>query len=379
MKRFLPLLMLIAATVVVSCKSTTGPGVVGLNTTPSGHGVDAAGDVWMSPPPVGQGIQLSVLPFVVPDSSEVQGNFYFDFPSDVDFQVARIEIAMNEGTHHMNCFKSPLTWPQDSGVGRPMVMRRDNGKIDTIVIRYQPQFNSSIVWNASDMMVEAQIPYLNWVLPKLNVGPDAGKQTVVKLPATQHMIIENHYVNKALVGGGFQTTPSGHGAIIINLWKTVDADNVTASMMVAKKTTIVIPPNSDVTFSKDCKFTAVDPASWPIYILGMTGHYHSRGKSFTVDKMQEILDASGVPTGVDTVIQAKIYQNASWSEPPFTSYDPPVQLKLGQYLRYTTEYVNNSGNTFVFGPHVATDEHCNLFSWFVPSWHDGQTVYDNQN
>ena len=89
--------MLLAASVIVSCKSTD------ITTT---HGVDAKGNVWMTPPPPGQGIQIAIQPFVVPDSSEVQGNFYFDLPSDVDFIVGRIEIAMNEGTHHMNCFFS---------------------------------------------------------------------------------------------------------------------------------------------------------------------------------------------------------------------------------------------------------------------------------
>jgi len=333
----------------------------------------------MAPPPPGEGIQMAIPPFTVPDSTEVQGDFYFTFPSSIDYEIGRIEIAMNEGTHHMNCFKTPIVWPPDSGQPQKMIMRLEDGSVDTQAIRFQPEFNATIVWAASDMMIEAQIPYLNWILPVMHEGTDSGKQTVVKLPASQRMIIENHYVNKTLVGGSTQATPNGKGAVIINLWKATTGNTVPASMMVAKKTNIDIPPNSDVTFQKDCKFTQLDNASdWPIYILGMTGHFHSRGKSFTVDKMQDILDANGVPTGNDSVFQANIYQNAAWNEPPFTSYDPPIQLNLGQYLRYTTEYVNNSSQTFLFGPQVATQEHCNLFSWFVPAWHDGQSIYDNQ-
>src|SRR5437588_9770767 len=70
----------------------------------SSHWVDASGNVQMDPPPPGEGIQIKILPFYVKSGTEDQEVYFFDFPSDVDFEIGRIEIANNEGTHHMNCF-----------------------------------------------------------------------------------------------------------------------------------------------------------------------------------------------------------------------------------------------------------------------------------
>jgi hypothetical protein len=381
MKKIFILSMILGTALLNSCayeSSQSNSGV--MSAFPSigsdRHWVDQDGNVQMDAPPPGMGIQMKIDAFDVPADTELQGNFYFSLPSDVPFTIGRIEIAMNEGTHHMNCFVTPLQWPIDSGLDRIMAMRKDDGSIENQKIKFQPEWNASIVWNQSDMMVEAQKSYLNWILPKT---PD-GKQTVVVLPARQRMIIELHYVNKTLADGSQQSTPSRKGKVIINLWKATTSNVVPSSMMVAKKTAIKIQPHSSPTFYKDCRFTPSQLAD-TIYILGMTGHFHSRGKSFRVDKMRDSVDINGNPTGAVITVQYGIYQNANWSEPPFTSYDPPIMLdrKRGEFIRYTTEYVNNTDYTFNFGPHVATDEHCNLFSWFVPAYNGGQTLYDNVN
>ncbi|MDP4228986.1 MAG: hypothetical protein Q8916_01115, partial [Bacteroidota bacterium] len=199
---------------------------------------------------------------------------------------------------------------------------------------------------------------------------------VVHFGANDTIIAENHFVNiDTLVAGGSQSTPNGKGKFIINLWKSTAASTTRSSMCFARKKSIKILPNSDVTFSKDCNFSPSDIVR-PISVLGMTGHYHSRGKRFWVDKMKGFYDANGNKTG-DTLLQANVYQSIAWDEPPFTVYDPPVLLNTGEFLRMSAEYVNNSANTFLFGPHVKTDEHFNLFTWFAPSWHNGQTLYDD--
>jgi hypothetical protein len=163
----------------------------------------------------------------------------------------------------------------------------------------------------------------------------------------------------------------------MNLWKATGGATVPASMMVARQKQLHIPPHQDYTISEDCNFTPSD-IDWPISILGMTGHFHSLGKKFTVDKMRAIVDVKGTRVG-DTLIQANIYHNATWSEPPFTSYNPPIQLNKGEFLRYTAEYFNNTDAVVLFGPRVKSQEHCNLFTWFVPAWHNGQTLYDDSN
>lgn len=364
MKRFLPLLILLAAFAMVSCKSST---VVTPTPTSSSHGVDASGNVWMAPPPTGEGLQIQAMAFDVPNNTEVQGDFYMYLPSDIGFDVSRIEIAMNEGTHHMNMYRSRINWPADSGVPRPVIYSHLEGKVDTVNVRYQAEFNAKIIWNESDMLVEAQIPYLNWALPVLANG----HQSVVHFYPHDTLIIENHFVNIDSVN---QTTPNGKGKFIINLWKapaTVPIDK--ASMCFVIEPAIKILPNSSPTFTKNIMFSPSD-ITWPISILGMTGHFHSRGKQFMVDKVQGFYDANS--NLIRDSVMTNIYTSIAWSEPLFKVFDTPVQLEKGQFLRMTATYVNNSPYTYIFGAHVKTDEHFNLFTWFTPSWHDGQTLYD---
>ncbi|MEI8135398.1 MAG: hypothetical protein WCH46_10080 [bacterium] len=374
MKRILPILILFSSWVVVSCKST---GTIETQVWGhSDHGVDGDKNVWMKAPPAGEGLQIAVQPFIVPgDSVEVQGNFYFHLPTSVPFDVGVIEIAMNEGTHHMNMYKSTVKWPADSGIPRPIVFTHLDGKVDTQNVRYQAEFNATIVRNGGDMMVEAQVPYLNWTFPKLPTG----EQTSVHFGANDTVIIENHYVNVPnLNGGGSQLTPNGKGKIIINLWKAQAASTVHASMMFARKTTsLIIPKYSDTVAQKSCYFSPTTLRAAPIYMLGMTGHYHSRGKNFWVEKRRAIHDGAGALIS-DSLI-ATIYRSPSWDEPPFAVFDPPIQLNLaaGDYIKYYAEYVNNTGNVIKFGPHVAVEEHMNLFTWFAPGWNDGQTLYDD--
>lgn len=362
MKRFLSLFTLLCAVAIVSCKST-------------GELVDPdAGNVSMKAPPPGMGIQIAIQPFDVPTDSEVQGNFYFKLPSDLPFNVGRIEIAMNEGTHHMNMYKSTVNWPKDSGTDRPVIFTHLDGKVDTVMIKYQAEFNATIVRNGGDMMVEAQIPYLNWVLPKLADG----KQSVVHFEPNQTLIVENHYVNfnSLPVSGGTQTSPNGKGKVIINLWK--DTSGLTpelSSMMFARQTHLSIPPNADYTITKDCFFPGV--STYPLSILSMTGHFHALGKKFWADKRRQTVDNNGNVIA-DTLIQANIYESSAWNEPPFTVYSTPIVLNAGEYIRFGANYVNTTNKTVLFGAHVATQEHCNLFVWFAPGVNGGATVYDDK-
>ena len=373
MKRLLPLCLLFAAAFIVSCKST------GVVADSQSHGVDASGNVWMNPPPAGQGIQIAILPFTVPDSAEVQGDFYLNIPSDVPFNVGRIEVAMNDGTHHMNLYKSNKVWPPDSGKPRAVAFSHDNGSIDTMNVRYQDEFNATIVrGDSGEMMVEAQVPYLNWEFPTLKEGPNAGHQTCVHFEANQKIVIENHYVNiPNLTGGGSQTTPNGKGKIIVNLWKSTEAQPAIAAMMFARKPNLVVE-TGDHTYSKDCKWGGAQGpyADTTLYILGMTGHFHSRGKSFWVEKRQSYNDIHGNPT--DSLV-ANIYQSITWNEPPFDVYPTPVKVNLGkgEFLRYYSEYVNTTANPIPFGAHVATQEHMNLFVWFTPGLFNAATCYDD--
>jgi hypothetical protein len=326
---------------------------------------DNDGNTVLKAPPPGEGYQLVIGPFDVPTGTEIQRDYYFALPNDEDIYVRKIEIAMNEGTHHMNFFRSTIELSDTLKTYRTTEIEytKDNKTWKETIGYEDSTFYRSSIFNESDMLIEAQLSgqLFTWDLPKL---PN-GKQSVIHLKAHERMLLQNHYVNAIT-----QQTKNHKGKVTINIWyaKGDPSNFEKASMCFARNLKIVVPPNSEVTFSKDCKFNVIPR---PMHILGMTGHFHSRGKSFTIDKMYEDPVTKEV-----SVLQENIYKSSSWSEPPFTPYDPPIELKTGEFIRYTCVFNNPTDKTFTFGPKVETNEHMNLFIWFTPSYNDGRTLYD---
>ncbi len=306
-----------------SCRST----VTNPPATTDGPGTDAQGNVTLPVPPADSGIQITFGPFSVPQGQEVQIDHWFKLPNDLPFDVGRIEIATNNGTHHMNLFRTLNQHPDTD----------------------EYNFASQAIWDESDLMIEAQQHFIDWSLP----GGIA-----VHLNKNEQMTMQVHYVNAST-----QNTPNGMGKVVVNLYKATGPVTQHASMLFAQKTSVVIKPHSDTSFSKFCDFSL---ANKPLNVYAMTGHFHSRGKEFTVEKWDS---ATNTSLGV-------IYQNAAWSEPPFLVFNPPVVINPGQLLKYTAVYHNDTDSTITFGPHVEYQEHCNLFLWFSPGYKDGQTIYD---
>lgn len=376
MKLLKVFIVLVSVGYLFGCKSSTAP------TTTEHVSHDAAGNVILEPPAPGEGIQIEVDTFAVPVGKEMQADFYFQLPNDAPIYVDHIEIAMNSGSHHMNCFRTTLKFDQGQfGDTTPVVQHqmifRHDGKVDSQMVPMQKSFYVTTVWNNSDMMVEAQVDHLDWNMAKL--GTDAsvpvalqGKQTAIRLEAHQNMIIENHYVN-----GGPQVTPSGKGKIYINLYYAKDANTTLASMYVGRYVHLQIPAHStDYAYAKVCNFPADIPR--PIYLLGMTGHYHSHGKQFFVDVVHQQHDEFGQLKGIDSIpVQSKIYINSTWDEPPFVAFNTPIKLDTFQTIRWTAVFNNPTDSVINFGGHVLTQEHDNLFAWFIPNWNNGATVRDD--
>ncbi len=343
------------------------------NGTTENFSFDADGNTVLTPPPPGEGFQVQIPAFEVPPGKEIQRDYYITLPNDEDYEVGKIEIAMNEGTHHMNFFRTAIPdsviKPSNKVVGQ--IRYTNNGKDTTqSCFYYDSSFYASSIFTESDILIEAQLAgkLYSWDLPKLADG----SQATIRLVKHERMILQFHYVNAVT-----QTTKNGKGKISVNIWKAKgSAPTQSASMLFARKTKIVIPPapvggDTTVTFSKNCFFKAGTLSNAPIYLLGMTGHFHSRGVTFTVDKMKD-------SAGQSFVVQEKIYQSANWGEPPFTPFATPIKIDLpnGEYIRYTCVYKNNTQKGFTFGPNVETNEHMNLFAWFVPSYNNGHTLYD---
>lgn len=285
---------------------------------------DSTADVTLAPPPAGQGFQVAIGPFDAPAGEEVQKNYYQKLPITEDVYVTKIEFKFNTGSHHMNIFKSDSINVPD---------------------HVENTFNA-IAWESWDMVAASQKGDFTWTLP-------AG--VAIKLNAAQQMIFQTHYVN-----AGTQKTPNGRGKVMVNFW-TTDKKNVTSVVgaVFSNNRVVKIPPFTSATYCK-----VIPPFKQDVKMLLMTGHFHSRGKTFTVGHW----DGTKL---IDT-----IYQSPNWDEPPILQFPTPLTIKAGDSLAYITTFENKTEDEIKFGPHVEYEEHANLFAFYYPGPADGKAIYD---
>ncbi len=288
----------------------------------------AAADVALAPPPPGEGVQLSVGPFDVAPGTEVQRNFFMKLPVDQDVMLSRVQVAYPTGSHHCNIFKS------------------DTKNADDHV---EDSFEA-IDYEAYQMFTAAQTGNLDWKYPE-GVG--------LKLAKRQQLLIQTHWVNAAT-----QKTPGGKGVVKINFWfAKPETIKTPLGMAFIINKNLDIPPRTESAAKKIVDLTR-QGYKQDAKILAMTGHFHSRGKTFDINRFD------------GDKIGDLIYRSDNWDEPPFKAFDTPIDLKAGQKLLYTTTFVNSSDLVIKFGPKVETQEHSNLFMYFTPGPADGKAIYD---
>lgn len=285
---------------------------------------DPSADVTLAPPPAGQGIQVVVGPFDIPAGTEVQRNYYQKLPTTEDIYVNKIEFKFNPGSHHFNVFKSDTVNLRDTALDSFGAF----------------QFES---W---DMVAASQKNDFVWQLPP---------GVAVKLNAHAQMDFQTHYVN-----AGTQKTPSGRGKGIVNFW-TIDKSQVTNTVgaIFSNNRTIDIKPHTSATYCKVVK--AIDH---DVSLLLMTGHFHSRGKTFTVGHWN------------GTKLTDTLYNSGNWSDPPILQFPTPILLRANDSLAYITTYENPTDTEIKFGPHVEIEEHANLFTFYYPGPVTGKAIYD---
>ncbi|MBI1805458.1 MAG: hypothetical protein HYR76_00215 [Ignavibacteria bacterium] len=298
---------------LLSCKKETV-------TQPSDPAVN---DIQLQAPPAGMGVQIGVPVFEVPQGKEVQRDYYLTLSSDSDMYINKVQFRYNEGSHHCNVFKSDsITKPSGT---------------------YDDTFTSLdfTVWN---MFAASQAESLDWQLPS---------GVAIKLRAHQQICIQSHYVNATT-----QSTPFSRAKVLINFW-TIPQAQVTAQvgLVFASNILINIPPQDSLTTRK-----LVRAIPWDINILTLTGHFHSRGKNFWVDRY---------------TTSEEIYRNQTWDEPPVKIFPGTgYALPKDEQIVYFSQFYNTTSDTIHMGPHVENQEHSNLFMTFYPAPLDGKTIYD---
>jgi hypothetical protein len=274
------------------------------------------------------GVQIGTPEFPIANGQERQWCYYFKLPSDVDLDIVKFQVRFLAGSHHMNLFQTDKDVPDH----------------DEDCFARMP-FTSNDNPHGVDLVVGSQSTSMDWALPD---------GVAFKLKAHRQLILQTHYVN-----AGTQHTPSGFGKVLINLVTEPDPTKITAHMgtMFANNVNIHIPPRESRSFSTTCGLPK------PVKLAALTGHFHSRGKVFSVNL---------APNGADPT--EEIYRSRAWDEPPFKILAQPIDIPAGGGLYYTCDFQNASDLDIKFGPRVDTDEHCNLFAYFYP-WDDDKARY----
>jgi len=262
----------------------------------------------LAPPAPGQGTQVVIGPFSVPQGHEVQLCQTFKLDNDDAFALHEIEARHSLGSHHLILFRSVGNLPVDDQT------------FDCWGV---------VNWDQWSFVADVQQREdLTWTLPD-------GHAFV--LDPHQQMMVQAHYVNATTV-----QTPE-QALAFMNLYRVPVADvRYKVGSMFTVNTNVLIPPHSQFTNHRNCIF------STEVRLVGMTGHFHARGLEFDVDE----LDYSGRT-------QKRLYQSLDWNNPPFQAWDPTVFEQRG--IQFSCTYFNDTDQTITWGSHADVQEHCNLF------------------
>jgi hypothetical protein len=289
-------------------------------------------DVTLRPPATPeQGWQLSIPAFSLDPAQELQQCFFFEVPYDQPVYVSHIAIAQTTGTHHMNIF-------------RVRTVAGLNGAHGDVVVDGECWKPTN--WFDWPLVVNSQ--------NEGNVELDLPEGVAHRFDPHEKIMLQTHYVNATT-----QTTPSV-GKVLVN-FDRIDKSAVTAELGTAFATNQnlrVCPGQSGVSFETTCRFAG----DKPVTIFGANGHFHSRGRLFTMSVFHPLEGAS-----------EPFYESSSWNEPLFAKHlglEVPARGGVSyrcEFAAAPSECGNpDDGCCFTFGGKVEFQEHCNAFVYYYP-------------
>jgi hypothetical protein len=277
------------------------------------------------------GWQLQTGLIEVPPGEEVQNCYFFEVPFDRPVYVSRITLAQNAGSHHMNVFRMKTIKALDGEPGEIV----QGGECWT-----SPNWSDwPIIANSQSTGVE------DWTLPE-GVG--------LKFEPREKIMLQSHYVNATT-----QKTPSD-GKVLVNFYGLPEGSEAMelGTLFATNQEIEVCPGQMDQSFSATCPIGK----DGDVTVVAASGHFHSRGKRFTMDTFSSI-------TGEGE----RFYESQSWDEPPFLR-DLDVKIPALDGIRWTCEFAArndecgdpNKNCCFTFGGFVEHQEHCNAFVYYYP-------------
>ncbi len=313
-------------------------------------------------PAPGTGFQFRTDLFSVAPGEEVQDCYFFKvselaksggLPENEPVNLHRVQLVQTDGSHHMNIFRVRTIAGLDPNAGP--VSRAKNGQGEC--------FKSS---NWSDWPLVAntqQDGNVDWTFPE-------GVANVFQ--PDEWLMLQTHYVNASS-----QKTPDrAEVAVNFHTIKKEDVKHEMGTLFATKQSIRVCKSNPSPSFSGTCQFNG----DQPVNIIGANGHFHSRGKAFSMYTW----DGTSIGQPPDS---ARFYESKSWDDPPMLrspDLNLTVQPKGGVF--FTCEYqwrppaseigacagldaADKSPNKdccYTFGPIVERNEHCNIFVYYWP-------------
>ena len=262
----------------------------------------------------GRGMQMVVGPTEVPSGSEITQCSYFKNPSHKDMAVNRVRIEVEGGSHHIHLYR-----PIDRGM--------------TVADGHET-CNMAVDFDVWQLILASQSSSLDWKLPK---------GIAFMFRGDEQLLAQTHYVDNGLLS----TTEPGWATF--NLYATNKKKVKSfAGALFGQDKDVYVPPHSTAYATTKCVFPK------PVKLLALTGHYHFRGKEFTVNTWD------GYNTG------EQLYRSIGYSDPSFQRYTGKFQPEVPG-LEWTCRYENDTDAEFKFGPFTDVNEHCNLFGFYYPT------------
>lgn len=277
-----------------------------------------------------RGVQMKIGPVTVERGKEITECTYFKMPGKKDMAVNQVHIKVSGGSHHVHLYRA-----QDPGMTLP-----DHAEACNFALDFS-------VWQ---LVLASQSLDFHWTLPK---------GIAFHFTHGEQLAAQTHFVDSGLL-----TTPTGQGWAIFNLG-AVPEKKVTsyAGAFFGQDRDVDVPPHTlNWTQTTQCYFPK------PVKLLGLTGHYHYRGKIFVASTWDPSNPTDpGIP----------LYRQDGYLDPPFRTFtakgETPPEI---QGIQWTCAYDNNDDVEYKFGPFTDANEHCNLFFFYYPSITPGSKQED---
>ena len=261
-----------------------------------------------------RGMQMMIGPVTVPHGSEITECTYFKNPSKVDMAVNRVRIQVAGGSHHIHIYR-----PVD-----PSMNVADGHETCNFALNFD-------VWQ---LIIASQNVSLDWKLPR---------GIAFMFRGGEQLVAQTHFVDNGLLS----TPADGWAGFNLYAMKKGKVKSF-AGAFFGQDRDVTVPAHSTATATTRCVFPR------PVKLLALTGHYHFRGKRFTVNEWD------GTTTG------DQLYSFDGYTEPFFQRYSGKFQPEVPG-LEWTCQYQNDTDETFTFGPFTDRNEHCNLFGFYYPA------------